>query len=101
MLLLFLLGVSLLIQLRFHPFATPFLNTLETSPLVALLVSVFAGLFFLGHRDTDSPFFRPGQDFALSTAERWLLFLLILAVNLVFFLRFASRLLRTARRHLR
>ena len=49
LLLLLLLSISLLVQLRLRPFATPFLNSLESASLVALLVSVFAGLFFLGH----------------------------------------------------
>ena len=101
LLLLLLLSVSLLVQLRLRPFMTPFLNSLETASLCALLVSVFAGLFFLGHRDTASPFFRPGQDYALAPAVRWLLFLLILLANASSFLSFGSRLLRSARLYLR
>ena len=101
LILLVLLGLSLLVQLRLRPFATPFLNSLETASLGALLVSVFAGLFFLGHRDPGSPFFRPGQDFALAPLVRWLLFLVVLLVNLIFFIRLVWRFLRTARLRLR
>ena len=101
LLLLVLLGVSLLVQLRLRPYATPFLNSLESASLGALLVSVLAGLFFLGHRDPGSSFFRPGTDFALSPPVRWLLFLAVLLPNAAFFLRLASRLLRHARAVLR
>ena len=97
LLLLLLLSISLLIQLRLRPFATRFLNSLESASLVALLVSVFAGLFFLGHRDSSSSFYRPGQDFALSAVMRWLLFFLVLVANLAFFLRLTFRLLHSVR----
>lgn len=47
LLLLVLLGVSLLLQLRLRPYSTHFLNSLESLSIGALLVSAFAGLFFL------------------------------------------------------
>ena len=100
-LLLILLGVSILVQLRLRPYEVPFLNGLETASLGALLVSVLAGLFFLGDRDPASPFFRPGTDFSLSEPVRWILFLLILLVNAIFFLRLFSRILRNLRSELR
>ena len=68
---------------------------------MALLVAVFAGLFFLGHHDSASPYFRPGIDFELSSAARWLLFLLVLLPNLAFFLRLVSRLLGYFRAYFR
>ena len=101
LLLLVLLGTSLLVQLRFRPYSTPFLNGLEAGSLGALLVSVLAGLFFLGDRDPSSPFFRPGTDFALSEPVRWILFLLMLLVNSTFFLKLLAHLLRHLRTMLR
>ena len=97
LLLLALLLMSLLLQLRLRPYETPLLNSLETASLAALLVSVFAGLFFLGHREEGSPFYRPGTDFALSSAMRWLLFFVVLLINFWFFLRLSVRLLGHAR----
>ena len=101
LLLLIVLAASLLLQLRIRPYSTPFLNKLEISSISALLVTVYSGLFFLGHRDPRSPFFRPGTDFALSSAMRWILFLLIFIINISFFLRLAGELLQNLRTTIR
>ena len=101
LLLLVLLGVSVLLHLRVRPYATPLLNTLETLSLASLVVSVVAGLFFLGDRDPATPFYRPGVDFSLSAPFRWLLFFAIVVPNFAFFLRLTAELLRHTRSILR
>ena len=61
-LLLVLLVVSLLLSLRMQPYERPLLNHLELASLGALLISVFAGLFFLASRHSASAFFQQGKD---------------------------------------
>ena len=61
-LLLGLLFLSLLLTLRVRPFVRPLLNSLEVFSLSALLISVFAGLFFLGERDPTSQYFLHRKD---------------------------------------
>ena len=60
--LLLLLFLALLLTLRVRPFVRPLLNSLESFSLSALIISVFAGLFFLGARDPSSQHFQPGKD---------------------------------------
>ena len=65
-LLLLLLSLFLLASLRVRPFLRPLLNSLELFSLAALLLTVFAGLFYLAARDPASPAYLPGKDFSLS-----------------------------------
>ena len=86
-LLLLLLFFFLLASLHVRPYLRPLMNKLELFSLSALLVTVFAGLFFLAARDPASPAYLPGQDFSISETQKWVLFAFVLLPNLAFFLR--------------
>ena len=90
---------ALLLNLQVRPFVHPSANRLEITSLLALLISGYAGLFFLSAREPTSSYFLPGKDcnilltlVNLAKANRWLLFLAVLSANIIFFL-YAAKLI--------
>lgn len=62
MLLLLTMLIFLLLTIRISPYERPKLNKLEIQSLLALSLTVFTGLFYLGSKDRLSQFYEHGKD---------------------------------------
>ncbi len=100
LLLLLFMMFFIFITIRRRPFETMHMNELEVISLFALIVTVYCGLFFLSSRSPTSLGYQYGRDcklmfhilVSLSSSTRWLLFVLIVFVNLLFLLLWLWRL---------
>ncbi len=82
---------SIFLSLRVSPFLERNVNRLEVVSLLALVVTVYCGIFFLSARNPAN--FIHGKDFALSDSHKWVLFLAIILSNGVFISLWIYRLL--------
>ena len=44
---MFILTMSILIHLKYHPYYTPVLNKMETYSLVVTIITMYAGMFYV------------------------------------------------------
>ena len=62
MLLLLTLLLFVLLTLRVAPYESPYLNKIELQSLLALSLTAFTGLFYLGSKDQASQYYEDGKD---------------------------------------
>ena len=62
MLLLLIMLIFVFLTLVVSPYERPTLNRLELQSLLALALTTFIGLFYLGNKDKSSQFFEHGKD---------------------------------------
>jgi hypothetical protein len=83
------------------PFMTTSLNNLETMSILALTLTIFAGIFFVTDSSNNPTSIRTRNEFELSSFEKLLLFLLFIFSNILFFLWWGALYAMEARRFMR
>jgi hypothetical protein len=83
------------------PFMTPSLNNLETMSILALTLTIFAGIFFVTDSSNNPTTVRTRNEFELNDTEKIILFMMFVLSNLLFFLWWGMLYAMEARRFMR
>lgn len=83
------------------PFMTTSLNNLETMSILALTLTIFAGIFFVTDSSNNPTSIRTRNEFELSNTEKLVLFLLFILSNVLFFVWWGALYVMEARRFMR
>jgi hypothetical protein len=83
------------------PFMTPSLNNLETMSILALTLTIFAGIFFVTDSSNNPTTVRTRNEFELTDTEKIILFMLFVLSNFLFFIWWGMLYAMEARRFMR
>ena len=98
---LVLLLIFVVLTIRRKPYKSRKLNDLEVFSLVTSAITIYCGVFFLSSRPRSDASFQESRDFFLSPDMKWVLFTVIVAINLTFFLLWTYSFLNDIRQHFR
>ena len=90
--------VFLILNIKLKPFAFEVLNEMEMLSIITSILTVYCGLYFLSdnpevYNSSDDSVSSADNGLRLSTATKYILFLVILISNLVFFSYWAYKML--------
>jgi hypothetical protein len=91
----------LIIHNAVKPFMSRRLNQIEAVSIIALVISIYCGIFFVTDKDNNKTAKENNNDYALSDSEKLILFLLFLFSNLTFLIYWGVSYCLEARKYFR
>lgn len=84
-----------------RPFMTVSLNNIETLSIIALMLSIYCGIFFVTDVSNNPTAIETRNEFRLNTFQKTILYILFIASNLLFLIAWGVLFIVEARRYMR